>query len=181
MINLCTGPGLVFSLLYDEVFLQISRLHRYLREKGLHEPLDQNYSPYAWNENAEGQPIWKTMMSHPTRFDAFQRGLPLLDAGIPIVGYFDFGQFAPKSGEQDRMILVDVGGGQGQSIIAIHRLHPELPLDKFVLQDLPPVLEMADRDGLLPKEVHRMAHDFNTLQPVKSRLSKTRKDNTDIV
>ena len=41
---------------------------------------------------------------------------------MPIVGYYDFSKL--KIAEKDRVELVDVGGGQGQSLLQIPEAHP---------------------------------------------------------
>jgi hypothetical protein len=63
---------------------------------------------------------------------------------------------------------VDVGGGAGQSIIQILKTHPELPAEKFILQDLSGPIAQAKASGTLPEAVVKMEHDFWTEQPVKS-------------
>jgi len=63
--------------------------------------------------------------------------------------------------------LVDVGGGNGQAIIQILDAYPDLPPEKFVLQDLPDPIAHAKTSERLPKAVVKMEHDFWTEQPVK--------------
>lgn len=106
------------------------------------------------------------MAQTPERLHAFQAGLAFADASIPLAGYYDFGKL---NTEGDRPILVDVGGGGGQAIVQIMNAHPELPAEKFVLQDLKEPIELARAGSFLPKGVQTMEHDFWTPQPVKGR------------
>ena len=68
--------------------------------------------------------------------------------------------------EQDKeaVILVDVGGGQGQEIMELRKRYPKLP-GRTVLQDLPHVIAGAPKtDGM---EI--MEYDFFTPQPIKGK------------
>jgi hypothetical protein len=100
----------------------------------------------------------------------FQMGLANMEASVPIVGFYDFGKLDTSD---DRSILVDVGGGGGQSIMAIMETHPNLASKpEFVLQDLPEQIALANKMGRLPEKVIKMEHDFYTEQPVKGWSSK---------
>ncbi|KAK7892548.1 hypothetical protein LTR67_007645 [Exophiala xenobiotica] len=157
------GPGLYFQLIYDESFLNIDNIHLFFDEKGWKEPVDQRYSPYAWKAGQEGTTIWEIMAQNPARFKAFQAGIGHASASVPLTGFYNFS--ALNTTEDDRPVLVDVGGGNGRSIMRILQAHPDLPAHKFVLQDLPEVVKQVEQE--LPKEVKVMAHDFFTPQPVK--------------
>ena len=160
------GPGMFFQLVYDESFLMIDNLHMFLREKGPKEPIDQKYSPYSWKSQKEGRDIWSIMADTPERLHAFQAGLGFADSQIPLIGFYDFGKLNTPD---DRPILVDVGGGGGQSIVQILKAYPDLSPSKFVLQDLKEPIELARTGTFLPKEVQAMEHDFWTPQPVKGQ------------
>lgn len=163
------GPGQFFQLVYDESFLMIDNLHLYLNQKGLQEPQEQEYSPYAWKSNAEGVDIYDTMAKYPERFAAFQGGMAHADKSIPLLGYYDFGQL--NSDDSDRTIFVDVGGGQGHVIAQILDAHPGLKnsASRFVLQDKPAVIKKAAENENFPQGVVQMPHDFFTEQPVKGK------------
>jgi hypothetical protein len=156
------GPGLLFQLIYDESFLMIDDLHLFLQAKGYTEPTDQRHSPYAWKSNQEGKRIWEIMAQNPERFHAFQAGLAHAVSTIPVTGFYDFGKLYT---DDDRCILVDVGGGAGHAIQRILQAHPILSPGKFVLQELKEVLSKAENE--LDKDVVRMEHDFFTPQHVK--------------
>lgn len=59
--------------------------------------------------------------------------------------------------------LVDVGGGKGHDLSALHLRFPSLP-GKLILQDTTDVVESIDPP--LPSAVEAMGHDFFTSQPV---------------
>jgi hypothetical protein len=83
-------------------------------------------------------------------------------------GFYDFGKLDTSD---NRPVLVDVGGGGGQSIMAIMAAHPNLASkpEKFILQDLPDPIAVARTAGRLPEGVVKMVHDFFTEQPVKGK------------
>ncbi|KAH9828856.1 sterigmatocystin 8-O-methyltransferase [Teratosphaeria destructans] len=63
--------------------------------------------------------------------------------------------------------LVDVGGALGHDLQALAAAHPTRDL-RFVLQDLPPVIAAARREGsLVDPRIHLMAHDFFAPQPLR--------------
>lgn len=158
------GPGMFFQLAYDESYLMIDRLHLFVTRDGppYLEPKDQRYSPYTWTSNAMGQTVWEVMAQNPERFYMFQAGLAHADASIPLIGYYDFSKL---NTEGDRPVLADIGGGGGQSIVAIMKAHPELPPHKFILEDLKEPLAQAEASDYLPKAVVKVEHDFWTPQP----------------
>ena len=158
------GPGAYFQMVYDEGFLMVDDLHLYLEEKGLKEPMDQRYSPYAWKSKQEGNVIWDIMAQNPSRFAAFQAGLAHASATVPLTGYYDFNRLRT---DDDRPVLVDLGGGVGHSILRIMEAYPELPARKFILQEMKAIIEESKRQKILPDEVVTMEHDFFTPQPVK--------------
>lgn len=61
--------------------------------------------------------------------------------------------------------VVDIGGSQGQTAIALAREFPHLP--QIVVEDLPAVVEPAKQSlpGDLGNRVSFIAHDFHELQP----------------
>ena len=156
------GPGMFFQLIYDESFLAVDNLHIFLQEKGFKEPVDQRYSPYTWKAKQEGKTVWEVMAQHPERLRAFQAGLAHASASVPLTGFYDFGKLTT---EGDRPVLVDMGGGAGHTILRILQAHPNLPPNKFVLQELKEPIE--ESKNVLPAEVLTMEHDFFTPQILK--------------
>ena len=68
---------------------------------------------------------------------------------------------------KDKVLLVDIGGGRGDDLVAFQRKYPQAE-GKLILQDLPPVLnDIKDLDV----GVEKMPHDFFAPQPVKGGFS----------
>jgi hypothetical protein len=159
------GTGIAFQVFYDESFQPLTRLHQYLKEKDSREPDELEYSPALWATGNEGQPYWDIMQADPERLAAFQKGMRASQKYLPSTGPYDFGSLAQGAG--DRPVLVDVGGGHGQTINEILKTHPTLPSDRVILQDLPKVVEAARENRILPEDVKIMDYNYNDLQPVK--------------
>ncbi len=161
------GPGLFFELIYDNSFWSLVTFHDYLSARNsLTEPDDPTFNPYTWSHGQDGKVVWEIMAQNPEKLKKFQMGLANMEKSVPIIGFYDFTQLNTSD---ERPILVDVGGGAGQSIVAILDANPELAThpEKFVLQDLEGPIQHSKTDGRLPEPVVRMVHDFYTEQPVK--------------
>ena len=79
----------------------------------------------------------------------------------------DLYDFSNLQVEENGVVLVDIGGGKGQSIQSIHSSYPNLK-GRYVLQDLPAVIAAGDR--VCPPEVEVQPYNFfEEVQPVKGR------------
>ena len=70
----------------------------------------------------------------------------------------------PPSSPPNRVLLVDIGGGIGHELLALHATYPSLP-GSLVLQDLPTVIDTISPP--LPTGIQAMQHDFFAPQPIK--------------
>ena len=155
---------------FDEYFKSMVNFEDYMDATGrVTEPDSITHCPYTWRHGQEGTPVWEIMAQYPDRFQTFQVGLTGVEDAVPIVGFYDFSKL--KTDEPGRVELVDVGGGQGQSLKMVLEAHPDLSPSKMVLQDKPEVLQLAKESHILPEAVVLMEHDFYTEQPVKGTLS----------
>ena len=85
----------------------------------------------------------------------------------PAVGEYDFGWVAEasKTLDKERLLFVDVAGGNGHAVRAICT-HYHLSLDRCVLQDMESVInDVTQAGGLNGLQV--MAIDLHREQPVK--------------
>ena len=141
--------------------------HDYLDARGnLEEPASLTMNPYFWRHNQDGRTTWEIMAQYPERMKTYQLGLGNQDAILPVIGLYDFGKLNTTDA---RPVLVDVSGGQGQSIVQILNRYKGLAAEKMILQDLPAVIELVQKSEALPKGVVKMEHDFFGEQPVKGR------------
>lgn len=159
------GTGIAFQVFYDESFQPLTRLHQYLKEKNLREPDELEHCPVLWATGNEGQGYWDIMQADPERLAAFQKGMRASQQYLSSTGPYDFGLLAHEAG--DRPVLVDVGGGHGQTLVEILKNHPAIPSDKVILQDLPKVVVAARDNNLLPEDVKILDYNYNDPQPIK--------------
>lgn len=138
----------------------------YLKLYGPVEPTSLYNNPYthAHNLNDCGKTTWDIMAMDQEKFATFQRGLGAMDGMCPVIGYYDFDQLATT---EDIPILVDIAGGQGQSLVAILNAHEKIDPSKCILEDTAPVIALASTNGVLPKEIQKIEIDFFVEQPVK--------------
>lgn len=111
------------------------------------------------------------MSKDPEKLKTFQVGLEIGDVLVPITGYYDFNQLALTGEEKEkdprRVSLVDIGGGVGKVVKKILEEYTELQARNVVLEDQVNVMEMAEKENIVPEGVKLMKHDFWTEQPIK--------------
>lgn len=116
------------------------------------------------------------LRADPARRETFMKAMLPLEESMPIGGVYDFSWVvAHAHAEPDpaRILLVDVGGGKGQAIKAIHKEFPGLPLSRCLLQDLPEVIETVRALGdPTMQELQTMGIDFHREQPVKGEYQR---------
>ncbi|KIW38277.1 uncharacterized protein PV06_09257 [Exophiala oligosperma] len=167
------GPGNFFQFMNDECLSTLVHFHQYIKDRGdvpVHEPDDPLRNPYTHRHGQDGVPVWQIMAQYPDRLKAFQLGFMSQEDSVPVIGFYDFAGLYDAENDGDRVTLVDLGGGQGQSIAQMLKAFPSLKPDRMVLQDLPePIAQAEESAGTssLPKGVKAMVHDFWTPQPVK--------------
>lgn len=167
------GPGNFFQFMNDECLSTMVHLHKYVQDraaednKPVQEPDDPLNNPYTRRHGMDGHPVWEVMAQFPDRLRAFQLGFMSQEDSVPIIGFYDFSSLYDPATDGDRATLVDVGGGQGQSIVQILKAFPSLRPDRMVLQDLPEVIAQGNEAKSLPAGVKATVHDFWTPQPVK--------------
>jgi hypothetical protein len=70
--------------------------------------------------------------------------------------------------EQDRVFIVDIGGGNGGAMKEIREAYPALK-GKIIVQDLARVVDNVPPGSLPPElDIHHQVHDFWTPQPIRN-------------
>ncbi|BDD64164.1 hypothetical protein MPDQ_000580 [Monascus purpureus] len=152
-----------FKLMCDEILVNTSRLPEYFREVGGKDATSITSNPYSWGNGKDGQTFFQIISQDERRLKQFDIAMSTQDFVLPVLGMYPFGEELAGLPDTDtRALLVDIGGGRGQSLIQIRQEWPNLE-GKFILQDRPMVLDSFPE---IPG-VEKMAHDFFTLQPVK--------------
>lgn len=153
--------------------MPLSRYPEYFRTYGRKEPQTVNHVPITF---ADGKPelgYFDMLAQQPNRLDRFMKAMAVGEAAFPITGVYDFSWLVDQvkmNPSSERAVFVDVGGGMGHAIKAIHSQYPQLPIGRFVLQDTPETLAAgkALNDVALAK-VQRIPVNFHEEAPVKGK------------
>lgn len=109
--------------------------------------------------------MFEFLAKDPVRFKNFNAAMEAKTAATTLpYNLFPFEEeFAKVETTDDTVLLVDVGGGNGQATTAIRKLCPDTK-GKMILQDQQQVIDRITDP--LPG-VEKMGYDFFTPQPVK--------------
>ncbi|KAL1999484.1 hypothetical protein VTN02DRAFT_4451 [Thermoascus thermophilus] len=168
-----------FKLMCDEIYVNTARLPEYFREVGGRDTTSMTRNPFTWgnknNQNnsssssSDGKTFYDIIAQDARRLRQFDVAMSTQDAVLPVLGMYPFGdELAPDpatdTDTETRPLIVDVGGGRGQSLVQMRQRWPGLQKGRLILQDRRVVLESFPE---LPG-IEKMAHDFFAPQPVKN-------------
>ena len=138
------------------------------------EPSSNFDNPFVSYYGTDGQSAWDVMAGIPDIMKTFQLSLLAVDSIVPPAGpFYDFDQFKATDDEQERIQIVDVGGGYGKVLTEIVQASPALDPRYCVLQDVEHVIAIAHpaREAGL----QTMTIDFHVAQPVRgTKLSHSK-------
>lgn len=141
---------------------------QYLAETNYANPSTFRDTPFQMAHRTK-QSLYEYFASHPQIGGQFSNLMVMINQGRP--HWFDAGHFPvqrllgseTKTSNDKDVLMVDVGGGQGQDITLFRKYFPDLP-GRLILQDTPHVIQQA---GELPDGIEGMTYDFFTPQPIK--------------
>ncbi|CAM1510019.1 Fc.00g003540.m01.CDS01 [Cosmosporella sp. VM-42] len=166
--------GLIYAMAWENGLIPFSHLPRYFETYGRKEPQQENHVPVTFAVNSPESTFWEVLIADQPRMKRFMGAMGPLEDSMPIAGIYDFSwavDKAKESPESERIIFVDVGGGKGHAIKAIHQEFPDLPLNRCLLQDRPEVIEaVATLNDPKLSHVQKQAIDFHLEQPSKGAL-----------
>lgn len=137
-------PDDVFDLLKSPAVYSVQKEHL---GKSYYQLLDEDPDP-------ERRAVWNANMY-------------MVDQLMPVTGMFPFASLKEEvDKDPERPYLVDIGAGRGQSCFAIQKDINGAFDAKFILQDLPSVINSLEQDDY--PGIQLMAYDAFTPQPVKS-------------
>ncbi|KAF2962887.1 hypothetical protein GQX73_g10684 [Xylaria multiplex] len=147
--------------------LSFSRLPEYLRSTRFQNPQDPTNGPFQFANQWDGH-AFDWIAEHQEVFQAFHGFVYTLRAHRP--SWFEMYPVKERliegmDIEGSASALVDIGGGTGQTLEDF-RAHVPNYTGKLVLQDLPKVIEAAQKQGL-DTRISLQSHDFFTPQPIK--------------
>lgn len=165
-----------WDLCVDEIAPVAYKLPDYMTTHSPNSILDPRKSPYSWANNAEGKVFYEVLLDHPDRLKRFNTAMTTQENALPVLGMFPFASLLDSEDEggddDERVLLVDVAGGRGQSLLQIKKEFEasgkKIGDGKMILQDRKQVLD-AVPDEQLPG-VEKMVIDFFQPQPVKSKM-----------
>ncbi|OIW23060.1 O-methyltransferase [Coniochaeta ligniaria NRRL 30616] len=167
--------GLVYQMAWENGFVVYAQLPNYFAAYGRKEPETLTHVPGTFAYGHPEQSYYEMLEHDPVRMRRFMRAMAPIEERMPIAGIYDFSwavAAAPKAdSDSERPLFVDVGGGRGHAIKAIRAEYPGLPIERFVLQDRPEVIEAGEKlDDPDLRGVQRMVVDFHESQPLQGAL-----------
>ncbi|PQE27884.1 hypothetical protein CJF30_00009075 [Rutstroemia sp. NJR-2017a BBW] len=161
------GAGLeLFRMIYDET-PPFMKLPEYFKTHSREDLYDLKKSPFAYGHGLEGKTYYEAISHTPERLHMFNTTMVQMEQTVPILGLFPFASMKEEvEAEPDRAFVVDIGGGQGQALVALQKEAPAGFGAKLILQDRSDVLDKLP-DERIPN-IEKMVYDFHTPQPVKN-------------
>lgn len=155
--------------MWDNAMTSFFHLEDYFAKYGRKEPQAMNHIPSTFARGCPERSFFEYLPSDPAYFHRFTVGMDMIERDTPASGIYDFSWLVGKaSQEPERPVFVDVGGGRGQAILAIHQEFPELPIERFVLQDRQETIDaVVAKEHPLLQKVQKVGIDFHRDQPVK--------------
>ncbi|RSL73554.1 hypothetical protein CEP53_000659 [Fusarium sp. AF-6] len=146
-------------------------LPEYLKSHKPDDVFDLTKSPAVYSVGKEhlGKSYYELLEidPDPERREVWNANMFMVDQLMPVTGMFPFASLKEEvEKDPERPYLVDIGAGRGQSCFAVKKQIDGAFDAKFILQDLPGVI-----DNLKPEEYpgfELMTYDAFTPQPVKN-------------
>ncbi|VUC30245.1 unnamed protein product [Clonostachys rosea] len=155
---------------YDDHLQSCSRILSFFRKYGAQEPQGRLGTVFAFACGDPNLTVWEHMNRSPERMKNFMVSMVAMSQKLSITGSYDFSWVLdPKY--KERTLIVDVGGGKGHALQAIHDITPGLPMDRCVVQDLDVVVAESQKVAEGPlSQAQFNASDFHQAQPTNGAL-----------
>jgi hypothetical protein len=146
-------------------------LPEYLKSHKPDDIFDLRKSPAVYSVQKEhlGKSYYQLLDEDPDpeRRAVWNANMFMVDQLMPVTGMYPFASLKEEVDKNpERPYLVDIGAGRGQSCFAIQKEINGAFEAKFILQDLPSVINSLEQDDYPGMQL--MAYDAFTPQPVKS-------------
>lgn len=136
-----------------------------------HAPLDLHdlrKSPCAWKAGKEGLTYYEAVDENTQFREVFNSALHMIGENWPMLGMFPFTSLVEAVKKQpERVFFVDVAGGKGGAMLAVKTELPDDFKGKFILQDLPVVIDALSPESI--PGIEAAPHNIFDPQPVKSK------------
>lgn len=143
----------------------------YFEHYGLKEPTGKHHTVHAFAAGDPELTVWEHMSRDPEKKKNMMAAMTAIVTRMPMTGSYDFSWVVAKGeASPDRVLVVDVGGGNGHALQAIGEVTPGLKLDKCAVEDLGPVVDeaRATAKGELAKAKY-VPVDFHSGQPIQGK------------
>ncbi|KAK2024514.1 O-methyltransferase [Colletotrichum zoysiae] len=165
--------GDLTQIMFTHGLVSYAQLGEYFDSYGLREPQGPTHVPFTFAYGQPAKTIWDVSHQNPTRKRTFMRSMTAMGSVAPVCGLYDFSWIAGalKCEDTERVLLVDIGGGNGHALRSI--CASGVPLNRCVLQDLNAVIsEVAKAQDMacLNPRLNLMAIDMHKEQPVTGAL-----------
>ncbi|KFX86642.1 hypothetical protein V495_06967 [Pseudogymnoascus sp. VKM F-4514 (FW-929)] len=156
-----------FFLLCMDLSKSMGTLPEYFKSHKPEDLYDLTKSPFAYSVGKEGRSYYEVLNDDVDQRNIWNAALQMAEKNMPVRGMFPWVSLKEQvEKEPERAFVVDIGGGRGQSLLAIQDECSGTFGSKLILQDLPIVI-----DSLKPEEIPNIdatVHDLFTPQPVKN-------------
>lgn len=137
----------------------------YVVERDPDEVNDAAHTIFSHIYGQEGQSLFHILAKDREMLRVFDRAMNAKEGDQqPVLGLFPFETLVEGAAGDDVPLLVDIAGGDGNTLRSIVQAHPGFA-GRVVLQDLPQVLDAVPEEKL--EGIRPMHYDFNDPQPVK--------------
>lgn len=142
------------------------RIDEYFQWNGKREPSGQSRNPLTFAYGDPDKFIWEVSYANPEQKNIFMRSQAAVQSFYPTTGEYDFAwvRETSKTADSNRILFVDVGGGNGHAVKSISSAY-SLPLSRCVLQDMQSVIEEVSQAGA--QDLKLMTIDLHCEQPIK--------------
>ncbi|KAK2020473.1 S-adenosyl-L-methionine-dependent methyltransferase [Colletotrichum zoysiae] len=161
--------GDLTQIMFTHGLVSYAQLGEYFGSYGLREPQGPTHVPFTFAHGQPANTVWNVSHQDPKRKRTFMRSMTAMGSVAPVCGLYDFSWMAEALPYEDskRVLLVDIGGGNGHAVRAI--CASGIPFHRCVLQDLDVVIsEVAEAKDL--SGLHLVSIDMHKEQPVKGAL-----------
>jgi hypothetical protein len=139
-------------------------LGEFLETHGLKSPTDHHDAPLQFALKTHHD-FWGYLKEDPARSKLFNDSMrSSAIVGAAAVPPFPF-ETGLKCDSEDKVLIVDIGGGKGQALESIREAFPELK-GRMIVQDLPEVIADTEASAHLPPSIETMTADFFRPQPI---------------
>ena len=140
-------------------------LGAYFQTHGLENMERPDRCPAVSAAGEQGSDFFEILSRDDRRLRDFRGAMEFRNEMLPVGLIYPFDQLVDPTYHDDMPLIVDVGGGNGQAMIALKRAFPGLR-GRMIVQDRPEVIDSFSEDRA--SSIVKMKHDFFEGQPVQS-------------